>query len=152
MFIAKAFPDGLSSMSKVCQNSKTLCCLQKRTTFSNMTRFGVLCSKSSINAGCGRCCAVELAKSLPFSSVIGAKPPVAVCGRKFPLSIVGVFPSVIFGMPTRKFFHRKLTMRLARKVDRLHIWNAGIVRCVNARLVMSAKLFRFQSATLFITW
>jgi insertion element IS1 protein InsB len=54
MLPAKAFPDGLSNMSKVCRTSKIPCCQPNQAMSWNMTKRGVLYSKRSINAGCGR--------------------------------------------------------------------------------------------------
>ena len=152
MLLDKVFPDRLLSMSKSCPNSKTLCCQRNQVIFWNMTKPGVLYSKSSINAGCGRSCAVEPDKSSPLSLATAVKRLVAVCGTKCHWRTAVVFLTAISGMPTKKSFHRKHIMRLVKRVDRFRTWSVGIVHCANIRRAMSVKLFPFLSATPFITW
>ena len=139
-------------MWKACQNSKTLCCQPKQKMFWNTTKPGVLYSKKSISAGFGLLCVAEPDKSLLLWLVIAVKLPVAAYGTRFQSSIAIAFPIVISGMRIKKFFHRKPIMRLVKIVDRSLTWSVGIALCVNIRLAISARHFRFQSVMPFITW
>jgi len=138
-------------MSKICPNSKIRYCQRNLAMFWNMTKPGVLYAKSSINAGCGRSCAVAPDKSLPLSSATAVKRPVAAYGTRFQSHIVIAFPIVTSGRLIKKFFHRKHTMRLVKRVDRYRTWSVGIVLCANTKLAMFARHFHFRSMMPFIT-
>jgi hypothetical protein len=111
----------------------------------NWMRYGLLLSVVRLNAGCGLRYVVELDRLSLMSSVIVAKKVVERFGRTFLKVINKLTATVIFGMPTKKYFLKKLIVASVKTLDKPIMSNDGITRFANGCLVIRVKRCLFQS-------
>ena len=130
------------------RNLKTHFCLPRLKIFWKRMKCGHLFIKDGTNAGFGRSCVAELAKSWPLSLGIAVKQLVASFGSKShqPTKVVKV--TAISGKLIHSSFLRKLIIVSAKAAGKSIIWSVGITLSGNPMPASSEKLCPFQNPML----
>ena len=101
-------------------------CLPSPKMSWKLTKCGHLSKKDGTNVGCGRSCAVELAKSWRLCLEIEVRQLVASCGNKSHLLTEVARVTVISGKLINSFFLPRRMNVLVREADKPITWRVGI--------------------------